>query len=113
MADNRDPNLWESPRGCGSYISSVTFHLCFQIIITQIFLNLFIAIIIDAFMGVTEAYELPVSRSAMLEFEDIWSKEFDPEGSGFMKVDELDQLLLRLANAVYAKELLVVPDFIL
>ena len=68
IRDGRDPNIWNGPRGCGSPYISVIFNMVFQIIITQIFLNLFIAIIIDAFIGVAETYDLPVTFLAMLDF---------------------------------------------
>lgn len=74
IRDGRDPSSWDGPKGCGSFWGSIIFHLIFQIIITQIFLNLFIAIIVDSFMGVTEKFELPVSINAVMEFEDIWAK---------------------------------------
>lgn len=73
----RDPQNWEGTGGCGSDLSAITFHLIFQITITQIFVNLFIAIIIDAFMGVSETYTLPVGQLAVQEFEQIWYQKFD------------------------------------
>ena len=84
IADGRDPQSWDGPKGCGSSFGSITFHLVFQVIITQIFLNLFIAIIIDAFMGVSESYDLPVSRMAVIEFAEIWSYKYD-QMSCFLK----------------------------
>ena len=44
----RDPNAVDGPKGCGTGFA-VAFHLLFQVIVSQVFLNLFIAIIIDAF----------------------------------------------------------------
>ena len=46
----RDPASVDGPKGCGSGFA-IIFHLLFQIIVSQVFLNLFIAIIIDAFFG--------------------------------------------------------------
>ena len=47
------------PNGCGQPFS-IGYFLAFQIIVSQIFLNLFIAILIDSFAGQSEAYNLPV-----------------------------------------------------
>jgi len=45
-----DPDDFTSPKGCGSSFA-IMFHLLYQIIVSQVFLNLFIAIIIDSFFG--------------------------------------------------------------
>lgn len=45
-----DPTDTYGPKGCGNPFA-VAFHLLFQVIVSQVFLNLFIAIIIDAFFG--------------------------------------------------------------
>lgn len=45
-----DPLDTYGPKGCGTGFA-IVFHLLFQIIVSQVFLNLFIAIIIDAFFG--------------------------------------------------------------
>ena len=66
--------------------------------ITQIFLNLFIAIIIDAFMGVSESFELPVSQMALEEFAEIWSLKYDPNGTSFMPTKRLEELLIDLSK---------------
>lgn len=50
VADGRDPNSSDGPKGCGTDFA-IAFHLLFQIIVSQVFLNLFIAIIIEAFFG--------------------------------------------------------------
>ena len=77
IEDGIDPTKWYGPRSCGSNNIAIIFHLVFQIITTQIFLNLFIAVIIDAFAGVTDTAELPVSNYAIYEYQEIW-KKFDP-----------------------------------
>ena len=86
IKDGIDPSKWDGPRGCGIGFTAVIFHLIFQIIITQIFLNQFIAVIIDAFVGVSETQDLPVSVYAVLDYEEIWQK-FDPTGRGFIATE--------------------------
>ena len=50
VARGDDPMKTYGPKGCGTGFS-IVFHLLFQIIVSQVFLNLFIAIIIDTFFG--------------------------------------------------------------
>lgn len=64
------------PNGCGQPFS-IGYFLAFQIIVSQIFLNLFIAILIDSFAGQSEAYNLPVKQIDIDTFIHSWSK-FDP-----------------------------------
>ena len=57
---------------CGSPIASYTFFIVFQILVSQIFVNLFIAIIIDAFLGNSDHFNLPVQKYSIAEFVNIW-----------------------------------------
>ena len=62
------------------------------------FLNLFIAIIIDAFFGQTDLANMPVQQKSVEDFQTIWSK-YDPDGTGFIPVSSLEKLLLDLSEA--------------
>ena len=64
---------------------SYVFFVLFQILVTQVFINLFMAIIIDAFLGETDHFKLPIQPYALYEFQKIWS-EYDPEATGFISV---------------------------
>lgn len=57
IAAGRDPHDTYGPKGCGNSFA-IAFHLLFQIIVSQVFLNLFIAIIIDAFFGQSSSGDL-------------------------------------------------------
>lgn len=46
--------------GCGN-TAAVPYFYSFTLIVSQIFLNLFIAIIIDSFLGQSDAFSLPVN----------------------------------------------------
>ena len=48
------------PFACGSPISSYLFFILFHILVSQIFLNLFIAIIVDAFAHQQDHFKLPI-----------------------------------------------------
>ena len=56
----------EAP-GCGTF-SSYPFFLSFQLIVTFIFLNLFIAIILDGFAEVKAAENMKVNETTIMQF---------------------------------------------
>ena len=97
VREGRDPNDWEGPRGCGTGFA-IIFHLLFQVIVSQVFLNLFIAIIIDAFFGQTDLAAMPVKEKSMEDYQRIWSK-YDRDATGLIKVSELGRFLTDLAKA--------------
>jgi hypothetical protein len=103
-----DPTHHTSPKGCGSQPFAVTFHLLFQIIVGQIFLNLFIAVIIDSFFGTNDAANLPVSERAIETFPTIWSR-YDPEKTGFIPCNQLENLLEDIARDEDCKDLVMFP----
>ena len=63
--------------GCGNGFA-FPFFISFQLIVTFIFLNLFIAIILEGFAQSVEAENMKVSEAAAATFKSVWS-EFDPE----------------------------------
>jgi hypothetical protein len=68
---------------CGPTALALFYFISFQIIISQIFLNLFIAIIVDSFLGQAESAMLPVQPIDIDAFCDTW-KEFDGEAKGYI-----------------------------
>ena len=65
------------PFACGSPFLAYVFFVAFHILVFQVFINLFIAIIIDTFLGQTDHFKLPVQKYSLYEFVQIWSK-YDP-----------------------------------
>ena len=65
------------PFECGKPAMSIIFFVLFHILVFQVFVNLFIAIIIDAFLGQTDHFKLPVQEYSLQEFVRIWS-HYDP-----------------------------------
>ncbi len=51
-----------------------------------------IAIIVDAFTGVSSASKLPVDEKLLDKFVDIW-KQYDPEATYFVPIEKLDNVL--------------------
>ena len=60
-------------------------------------MNLFIAIVIDAFSNKSETAKLPVQAHDLNIFMDIWS-HFDPTSSGYIGVPKLEEFLIELAK---------------
>jgi hypothetical protein len=52
----------------------------------MIFLNLFIAILIDCYVGTTEAFNLPVKNYEFDIFIEYWSN-FDPKATGYIALN--------------------------
>ena len=84
-----------SPDGCGTNISFLYFY-SFIVIVIQMFLNLFIAVIIDSYLNQSEAFSLPVNQNDVDEFVDAWQK-FDQEGIGSIKADDIESFIMDLA----------------
>ena len=76
---------------------------------SQIFLNLLIAVIIDSFFGSTDAANLPVNERAIEAYPDIWSK-YDPEKTGFILCSQLESLFIDMSQDADCRELLIFPD---
>ena len=75
-----------------------TFFVLFHILVSQIFVNLFIAIIIDAFLGQSNQFNLPIEPYSLYEFVNIWAK-YDPEATGFISIHDLEPFIIDLANS--------------
>ena len=60
------------PFTCGQLWQAFLFFISFQVICSQIFFNLFMAIIIEAFIGKAEILECPVSPYQVQEFVKLW-----------------------------------------
>ena len=100
------------PMACGNAFSAYAFFIIFNILVFQIFINLFVAVIIDAFLGQTEHFNLPLHNYAIEEYINIWA-EFDPLGSGFIDIQDLERFVIRLAEHREACELIIMHEEIL
>ena len=86
------------PFACGQPVVAYTFFIIFQILVSQIIVNLFIAIIIDAFLGQSDQFDLPISPYHLYDFVEIWSR-YDPEATGFISIHDLEQFIIDLASS--------------
>lgn len=76
---------------------AVPYFYSFTLIVSQIFLNLFIAIIIDSFLNQSDAFSLPVTQNDIDEFIEVWAA-FDPDAKGFIESHELEDFLQELCK---------------
>ena len=81
------------PQGCGSRISAVGFIFTFVLFVSLIFLNLFIAIILQGFDETSQREKTQFNSDTMDNFREVWSR-FDPDATTFIKTSELPELLL-------------------
>ena len=96
------------PFDCGQPFASYFFFVLFSIIV-QIFLNLFVAIVIDAFLGQTDHFNLPVQKYSLQEFVNIWSR-YDPNATGFINVSDLDDFIVDLTKSQESRLLVIFAD---
>ena len=71
------------------------YFISFQVIVSQVFLNLFIAIVVDTFVAMKAAHELPVTQLDIDTFVDIWCK-YDPTATGYIHWRKLEDLVVDL-----------------
>ena len=65
--------------------------------ISQIYLNVLIAVIADVFGGMVEQKDLPVTNGLIEEFTRCWSK-YDSEATLFISIEDLENLLVDMAK---------------
>jgi len=100
------------PKACGSALYSYIYFIIFNLLIFQVFINLFVAIIIDAFLGQTNHFLLPIQNYSIDEFVSIWA-EFDPLASGYITIQDLEKVIIRMAKSREGQELIIMHEQIL
>ena len=81
---------------CGTS-AAIAYFFTFIILVCQIFLSLFIAIIVDSFVAQNSASKLPVQDNDIDEFVEAWSY-FDEEAKGHICAKDLDAFLAKLVE---------------
>ena len=82
--------------GCGSMISYAYF-CSFILMVSLIFLNLFIAIILEGQLQASQQQGARVTEQTRQAFTSSWMK-YDPDATGFIKVTDLSEMILDLAH---------------
>ena len=83
----------------------------FYILVSQIFVNLFIVIIIDAFQDRESINNLPITFLNIYEFSQVWSK-YDNEATGFINIVDFEQFMLDLIETEEGSNLVIFKDLI-
>lgn len=81
-------------QGCGVYYYALFYFITFMVMVSFIFLNLFIAIILESFDTSKDEEGLQVGGDTISIFNDIWSEDqFDPKGSKFIPINVFPEFL--------------------
>lgn len=87
------------PQGCGKPYTSQVFFISFVVIISLVFLNLFVAIILEGFDDIQRKDKRKVFDQSTTEtFRDIWSS-YDPFATGFIRVQDFQRFMLKLGES--------------
>ena len=85
------------PVGCGSPLIGVLFFSSYLIVVTLIFLNLFIAIILNGYFETRDQSRKELNSDALDKFALAWSY-FDPDGTGYIKVSDLPAVMFAMGE---------------
>lgn len=86
-------------QGCGNETTALIYFISFMIIVSFIFLNLFIAIILESFETSQDEESLKVGGATITMFNELWSDEkYDPKGTRFVSVDAFPELMDNLID---------------
>jgi len=80
--------------GCGTSASFVYFML-FHLMVTVIFLNLFVAVILNGFSNSNDEESFQIFKVQIEKFKKIW-QEYDPQATGFVEVTKIEAIVLQL-----------------
>jgi len=90
----------DGPQGCGAGTMAYFYFISFTYLVSFIFLNLFIAIILESFDSSQAEEGLQAGVETSSKFQEFWAR-FDPSGSGFLPVRKLK----RLVNLILDEEI--------
>ena len=79
-------------QGCGSPAAAYAYFISFMVVVSLIFLNLFIAIILESFATAEGEEGLQVGAATRSGFCECWVR-FDPKGKGYIPVSEFPRFL--------------------
>lgn len=85
--------------GCGNRLLATVYFLSFMVIVSFIFLNLFIAIILESFDTSKDEEGLKVGASTINKFKEFWGEsKFDPKGLKFIKINLFPYFLMKIID---------------
>lgn len=80
---------------CGNYGGSVVFFLVFVIMVALVFLNLFIAVILQSFEETMQTSKKWLDFDKIEHYREVWSK-FDPYATGFIRCEDFRKFMFHL-----------------
>ena len=99
VLDELWPEGEEIINGCGSFAASLFFCVSFMIVVSFIFLNLFIAIILDSFDTSKDEESLQIGGDTLSKFNDLWAgDQFDPKGTKLININSFNKFLLAIID---------------
>jgi hypothetical protein len=86
-----------TPVGCGNFVITYIFFGSYLIMITLVFLNLFIAIILNGYFETRDQEGQALSSDLMTSFKDGWAK-FDQDATGIIEAKYFARLLFEIGE---------------
>tara|TARA_B110001450_G_C17556841_1_gene455028 strand:+ start:43 stop:555 length:513 start_codon:yes stop_codon:yes gene_type:complete len=77
---------------CGNEFVAYFYFISFMVIVSFVFLNLFVAIILESFNTSQDEEDLKIGQQTLDVFTEIWSK-YDKKGKGFISHDQLECII--------------------
>ena len=87
----------KNPVGCGSWWLSNAYFYFYILLVSLIFLNIFIAIILQGYFQTQEMEQQELNSAILENFRDAWSK-FDPDASKFIDINYFSDLMFALGQ---------------
>lgn len=91
---NYEEKMRDGLQGCGNS-ASYFFFVAFILIVSLVFLNLFIAIILEGFAASATEQNIRVGEECLDTFTKVW-KKYDPQATGLVPIEDLESIIMDL-----------------
>ena len=85
--------------GCGTPKTAILYYYSFFLVVKLVFLNLFIAVILDGFQVVTVQESRTLNSDLLELMREKWS-EFDPAASSYIKISDFPLYMKALGDPI-------------
>ena len=100
VTEARQPGRCSAAEGtCGNPLAAIAFFISFVVIGSYVMLNVFVAVVIDAFADDQAQDQAPWSQVHVDDFVEVWQR-FDPDGNHLVPTKDLTRLLRSLGPPV-------------
>lgn len=89
----------KEPISCGLGYTSIIFFVTFIVMVSMVFINLFVAIILEGFQDTNDKDKKLFNLETTEYFREIWSR-FDPNATCFIRSKDLPKFLLALGPPI-------------